>query len=92
MNKHQMPKYRLKLYPWLQDAPELSPHSFTFQDHELDNSFLYCNTVSSTVDLPEGWICLGWADGGLIACRPKPDQLACRFADDQGNEFWCHVM
>lgn len=88
MNK---PSIRTKMvFPWIKDAPELNPNSFTFDDHNMDNSFL-CDGSKDVILLPDGWICLGWADGLKIPVRPKDKMLAVRFADNEGNEFWCHL-
>ena len=89
MNKPSLRMF--KMMHWIKNAPELNPNSFTFDDHELDNSFLW-NGSKDIIHLPEGWICLGWADGMAIPVRPKEHMLAVRFADDTGKEFWCHVM
>lgn len=85
-----MPGRIARVFPWLPGSPELNPHSFMFQEHEMDNSFLY--TGQDVVLLPEGWLCLGWADGSQIPVRPKPGTLAVRFSDESGREFWCHVL
>lgn len=83
-------KRTLMVFPWLKNAPELNPNSFTFEDHEMDNSWL-CDGSHDVIHLPEGWVCLGWADGLAIPVRPKPGMLAVRFADDEGREFWLHL-
>ena len=82
----------LRAYPWLKDAPELDPNSFMFSEHEMDNSFL-CkyNDNTGVLDLPEGWVCLGYADGMAIPVRQRENMLAVRFADHTGFEFWCHL-
>jgi hypothetical protein len=82
---------RIRVFPWLATAPDLNPNSFTWDDHEMDNSFL-CDGNKDVIHLPDGWICLGWADGTKIPVRPKPLTIAVRFADEDGREFWCHVM
>ena len=83
-------KRTLRVFPWLKDVPELNPNSFSFEEHEMDNSWL-CRGDLDTIPLPEGWVCLGWADGLAIPVRPKPCMLAVRFADDEGREFWLHI-
>jgi len=80
----------LMVFPWLKDVPELNPNSFMFEEHEMDNSWL-CHGDLDTINLPEGWICLGWADGLAIPVRPKPGMLAVRFANEDGQEFWLHL-
>lgn len=88
MNK---PSFRtLMVFPWLKTAPELNPNSFMFEEHEMDNSFL-CDGSKDVIELPEGWICLGWADGLAIPVRPKDKMLAVRFADEENREFWLHL-
>ena len=80
----------IMVFPWIKTAPELNPNSFMFEEHEMDNSFL-CDGSKDIIMLPDGWICLGWADGLAIPVRPKPMTLAVRFADENSKEFWCHV-
>ena len=84
-------KRTMMVFPWIKDAPELNPNSFTFQDHEMDNSFL-CDGSKDIINLPDGWVCLGWADGMSIPVRPKEHMLAVRFADEDSREFWCHLI
>jgi hypothetical protein len=80
------PIHLLETYPWLKEVPALDPNSFTFEEHEMDNSFL-CMRI-----MPENWICLGWANASTIPVRPRAGMLAVRFADlDTGKEFWLHV-
>ena len=83
-------KRTLTVFPWLRDSPELNPDSFSFDDHEMDNSFL-CDGSKDVISLPDGWICLGWADGMRIPVRPKDKMIAVRFADETGKEFWLHL-
>jgi hypothetical protein len=82
-------KRTLMVFPWLKNAPELNPNSFTFTEHEMDNSWVCSNT--DVIELPEGWICLGWADGLAIPVRPKDKMIAVRFADGESREFWLHL-
>lgn len=80
----------LRAFPWLRDAKELNPSSFTYEEHSLDNAFL-CNwNTALEVELPEGWIVLGWCDGGKVTVRPQPLTVAVKFAHDD-EVFWVHV-
>lgn len=83
----KLTKKELKRHPWLVDAVELGADSFPFHEHNMDNSWLNSNDI---IELPEGWIVLGFCDGDTLRVRPRPG-VAVKFADKTG-EFWMHVI
>lgn len=85
----QLTQHELMRHPWLKDVPILQSDSFTFSEHEMDNSFLG-NCPKDSIILPEGWIVLGMIDGNQLKVRPRPG-IAVKFSDGR-NEFWMHII
>jgi hypothetical protein len=90
MNLKDCLPHRKVMFPWLADLPNLSPDSFPWNEWEGDNSWLGWGD-KDIIELPEGWIALGWCDGGKLAVRPKPDQIAVKFNDGE-RDFWQHIL
>lgn len=89
MSNLKLTEHELMRHPWLKDAIILQSDSFTFQEHEMDNSFL-SNCQKDSIILPENWIVLGMIDGNLLQVRPRPG-IAVKFSDGE-NEFWMHII
>jgi len=81
--------HRLQIFPWVVDIPNLSPDSFPWNEWEGDNCWL--SSANKVIDLPEGWIALGWCDGGKLAVRPKIGYVAVKF-NDGARDFWQHIL
>lgn len=82
--------HRLAIFPWLSALPNLSPDSFPWSEWEGDNCWL-CRGGLDVIDLPEGWIALGWIDGAKLDVRPKPEYIAVKF-NDGARDFWQHIL
>lgn len=82
----------LLTYPWLRGAKELNPSAFVWEERTADNTMLVQDRdAAGALPLPEGWVVIGWGDGGKIAVRPNPETVVVLFEEDC-NRFWFHFV
>ena len=89
MNLKDIHQHRLRIFPWLEDLPELGPDSFPWNESEMDNSWLCSH--GEVVELPKGWVALGWINAEKLRVRPKTGCIAVKFNDGE-RDLWMHVI
>ena len=90
-------RWQLRSFPWLKDADELDPSTFTWEMSEMDNSFICHHNAKGEVILPENWVVIGWTDAEKLRVRPRSGQIAVMFEEEDKDEdtirrFWLHII